>query len=57
MAVPLVRKQFTPADYYALEHDATYKSDFYEGEIFDMSGGSPRHSLICANVVSDFIRG
>ncbi len=49
MALPLTRKRFTPAEYYALEHDATYKSDYYEGEIFDMSGGASVHSLITSN--------
>jgi len=50
MGLPLVRKRFTPADYYQLERDATYKSDFYEGEIYDMSGGTSQHSLITMNL-------
>ena len=49
-ALPLKRKRFTPAEYYALEREATYKSDFYDGEIFDMSGGTSTHSLITANL-------
>lgn len=53
MELPLVRKIFTPEEYYILEHEATFRSDFYEGEIFDMSGGSPRHSLICANLIRE----
>jgi Uma2 family endonuclease len=51
MAVPLTRKRFTPAEYYSLEHDAVYKSDYYEGEIFDMSGGTSDHSLITTNLL------
>ncbi len=51
MALPLTRKRFTPADYNVLEHDAIYKSDYYEGEIFDMSGGTSDHSLITTNVL------
>jgi Uma2 family endonuclease len=27
-----------------------YKSDYYAGEIFAMSGGTIRHSLICSNI-------
>lgn len=50
MSAPVARKRFTPAEYYALEQDAAYKSDYYEGEIFDMSGGTDTHSLITANV-------
>jgi len=51
MAVPQAKKKYTPAEYYALERDATYKSDYYEGEIFDMSGGTADHSLITTNLV------
>jgi Uma2 family endonuclease len=51
MVLPLTRKRFTPAEYYALEHDATYKSDYYEGEILDMSGGTSDHSLITTNLM------
>jgi len=51
MTLPLTRKRFTPAEYYALEHDAAYKSDFYDGEIFDMSGGTSDHSLITSNLL------
>jgi Uma2 family endonuclease len=50
MALPLVRKRFTPAEYYQLERDAAYKSDYYDGEIYDMSGGTSYHSLIVANL-------
>jgi Uma2 family endonuclease len=44
-------KRYTPQEYYRLERAATYKSDYYDGEIFDMSGGTSRHSLISANIV------
>lgn len=43
-------KRFTPQEYYTLERKAPYKSDFYEGEVFAMSGGSARHSLISINI-------
>jgi Uma2 family endonuclease len=44
-------RRFTPAEYYALEHEAAYKSDYYDGEIFDMSGGTSDHSLITTNLL------
>ncbi len=50
MAVPQAKRRYTPAEYYALEHEATYKSDYYDGEIFNMSGGTARHSLITMNI-------
>ncbi len=43
-------KRYTPEEYYRLEHDAEYKSDYYNGEIFAMAGGSSRHSLIVMNI-------
>jgi hypothetical protein len=43
-------KRYTPEEYYALEREAQYKSDYYDGEIFAMSGGSSRHSLIVMNI-------
>ena len=46
-------KRFTPQEYYALERATAYKSDYYEGEIFDRSGGSVLHSLISSNLVRE----
>jgi Uma2 family endonuclease len=51
MSVPLKERRFTPTEYYALERAATYKSDYYKGEIFDMSGGTSTHSRITTNLV------
>jgi Uma2 family endonuclease len=51
MTLPLARKRFTPAEYYALERDATYKSDYYNGEIFSMAGGTGEHSQITGNLI------
>ena len=44
--------RFTPEEYYDLEYDAPYKSEYYQGEIFAMTGGSRRHSLIVVNISS-----
>ncbi|HET6252307.1 MAG TPA: Uma2 family endonuclease [Tepidisphaeraceae bacterium] len=46
-------KHFTPQEYYDLESLATYRSDYYRGEIFAMAGGTPRHSLICGNLIRE----
>src|SRR3954468_9393189 len=53
MALPQARKRYTPAEYYALEDEADYKSDYYDGEIFDMSGGTSDHSLISLNIAGE----
>ena len=50
MTLPQPVKRYTPQEYYALEREAEYKSDYYQGEIFAMAGGSASHSLITANV-------
>lgn len=44
------KRFYTVEEYYALERAAHHKSDYYKGEIFDMSGGTIRHSRISANV-------
>lgn len=51
MAVPQAKIRYTPEQYYALEHEAAYKSDYYDGEIFAMAGGTSRHSLIITNIL------
>ncbi len=33
-----------------IEAAADYKSEYYQGEIFAMSGGSPKHSRLCLNL-------
>lgn len=65
MSVPKSTRKYTPAEYYALEEKAEYKSDYYDGEIFpcgevgpdgqlvSMAGGSVRHSLICLNIAGE----
>jgi Uma2 family endonuclease len=50
MAIPKTVKRYTPQEYYALERLADYKSDYYQGEIFAMAGGTARHSLITMNI-------
>ncbi len=47
------KKSYTPAEYLAMEQVADYKSEYYNGEIFAMSGGSADHSLIAVNLASE----
>ena len=53
MAIPKTIKRYTPQEYYALERAADYKSDYYQGEIFSMAGGTALHSLISSNVAGE----
>jgi Uma2 family endonuclease len=43
----------TPNEYLALEREAEYKNEYFDGEIFAMVGASRRHNLITTNVVSE----
>jgi Uma2 family endonuclease len=41
----------TPEEYLEIERKAEYKSEYYQGEMFAMSGGVSSHNLICVDVV------
>ena len=41
---------FSPEEYLELERKAEYKSEYYNGEIFAMSGGSRRHDWIATQL-------
>ena len=43
----------TPEEYLAIERQAQCKSEYFEGEIFAMSGASPEHNQIAANVLAE----
>jgi Uma2 family endonuclease len=51
MAVPGTVRKLTEAEYLALERAAEFKSEFYDGEMFAMAGGTPIYSLIAANLI------
>ena len=53
MGIAQKQKRYTPEEYYALERDAAYKSEYYDGEIFAMAGGTGPHSRIIANIVGE----
>lgn len=46
-------QRYSPADYLALERAADTKHEFFDGEIFAMSGGSLYHSKLSVNVVHE----
>ncbi|MBC7911828.1 MAG: Uma2 family endonuclease [Pyrinomonadaceae bacterium] len=45
------KTHYTPEEYLALERAAEYKSEYFNGEIFAMSGASGQHVLIVTNLV------
>jgi Uma2 family endonuclease len=54
MTTPEPIHRYTPEEYYRLEAQADHRSEFYNGEIFAMAGGSARHSMIGGNVLRHF---
>ena len=46
------RSVFSLAEYFAQEEQAEERSEFYEGEIFAMAGGTANHNLITINVTA-----
>lgn len=44
------KKFITPEEYLAEEEKADHKSEYYNGEMFAMGGGSVNHNLIAGNV-------
>ena len=41
---------YSPEEYLALETDAEYKSEYHNGQIVPMVGGTPNHNQIAGNL-------
>ena len=50
MALANPAQRLSEGEYLEIERKAEFKSEFYDGEMFAMSGGTRWHSLISANV-------
>jgi Uma2 family endonuclease len=50
---PQPRPYLTPEDYLAIERQAETKSEYLDGEMFAMTGGSRWHSLAIGNLVRE----
>ncbi len=48
-----VLKRISPVEYLARERESQFKSEFFQGEVFAMAGGSPTHSLIALNFAGE----
>ena len=53
MAVSQKIPFISPEEYLRLERAAEYRSEYFDGEMFAMADGSPRASLIGANVIGE----
>ena len=52
MSSVAVQSHLTPAEYLALERKATMKNEYFDGQIYAMSGASRAQNLIVANLLS-----
>ena len=52
MTALLKRKKYTPAEYLASEERAEYKSEYINGDIFKMAGGTEAHNDITLNIAA-----
>jgi len=54
MSLPQTSRRLTEAEYLDIERGAEFKSEFFDGEMFAMAGGTPQHSLIGSNLIREF---
>ncbi|MSU62981.1 MAG: Uma2 family endonuclease [Pedosphaera sp.] len=47
-------RKLTQQEYLEVERRAHFKSEFFDGEMFAMAGGTPHHSLIATNLAREF---
>jgi Uma2 family endonuclease len=45
MQVQTEKRLYTPEEYLALEENAEYKSEYHDGEIVPMTGGTTDHNI------------
>jgi Uma2 family endonuclease len=45
--------ELTEEQYLAIERAAEFKSEFLDGVMYAMSGGSPRHSSLAINILAE----
>src|SRR5262245_15270658 len=54
MSLPQPSRRSTETEYLEIERAAEFKSEFFDGEMFAMAGGTPQHSLISTNLIAEF---
>lgn len=52
-AQPQKKQYFSPQEYLALERQAEYKSEYFDGELFARAGASRWHNLIVTNIIRE----
>ena len=52
MSAP-VQPRLTPEEYLKLERQSDFRNEYFEGKMFAMSGGTPNHAFITANLAGE----
>lgn len=47
----VLKRRFTVEEYFAIEREAPFKSEFVDGEMFAMAGVSSAHNIIKENII------
>ena len=53
MFLPQTNRKLTEVEYLEIERTAEFKSEFFDGEMFAMPGGTAEHSLIATNLAGE----
>ncbi len=49
-AIPISSRQMTLEEYLEFDYNAEGRYEYFDGEVFEMSGGSPEHSLLGSKI-------
>lgn len=49
-AIPITSQQMTLEEYLEFDYNAEGRYEYFDGEVFEMSGGSPEHSLLGSRI-------
>lgn len=52
MIAEIEKRHYTPEEYLALEETAEFKSEYHDGEIIPMTGGTTNHNRIIINLIA-----
>lgn len=53
MSAPLAVPEMSASEYLEWEREQVDRHEYYRGEVFQMAGGSPRHSALAAAIIGD----
>ena len=54
-AIAYGKQKFTIEEYLQMERSSEQKHEYYDGEVFAMSGASPKHNVIFRNVYGELV--